>query len=123
MFGTTRRWVLGSLVVATVLVGGAPEARADDDPLKNDGGALVVRDLEIILTRGLRARLPQEEAYLKSVAALTEAGQIPRKLVISTFLWARKKPKNMVEYFDQALFVRATALNISVPRLELQTQF
>jgi hypothetical protein len=74
-------------------------------------------DLESILIFGLRAGLPEEQAYLKRVAASAKSGQIPEDLVRSTFAWAREKPRYQTRYFERALSKRAHALGIRVPLL------
>jgi hypothetical protein len=63
------------------------------------------------LEKGLKARRPQEFAFIARVAALVEQGKLPRKLVDSTFLWARSS-RHPFQYFERGLKVRARRLGI-----------
>jgi hypothetical protein len=63
---------------------------------------------------GLRPGRPQDKAFILKVVALTQQGVLPLSLVNSTYLWARKKPRYKVNYFEQALRVRARRLRIEI---------
>ena len=65
------------------------------------------------LETGLRARLPSEFAYLEEVVAAVQAGRLPEVLVRSTFIYARKKPRHPIRYFDRALRIRADRQGIT----------
>lgn len=80
-------------------------------------GVKINGDLLTILDYGLKTRLPEEKVYTKDVVAMVKQKQLPPELVLSTFHWARKKPKNHVRYFEQALRVRASNIGIGVPRI------
>ena len=74
------------------------------------------------LETGLRARLPSEFAYLEQIVDAVEAGQLPEVLVRSTFIYARKKPRYPIRYFDRALRIRAKRDGITnVPVLPIET--
>lgn len=81
------------------------------DGVKIDG------DLQTILDYGLKTRLPEEKVYTKDIVEMVKQKQLPPELVLSTFHWARKKPKNHVRYFEQALIVRAKTIGIGAPRI------
>ena len=68
--------------------------------------------LKKTLEAGLRARRPQEFAFLARVAALVEDGTLPRSLVESTFFWARRKGRYPLVYFEAGLRLRAKRIGI-----------
>ena len=73
-----------------------------------------VTDLKTTLEKGLRARRPAEFEFLERVVTFVENGKLPRSLVTSTFLWARKKPDGrQVVYFQQALKTRAAKIGVT----------
>ncbi len=76
-------------------------------------------DLETVLKQQLRVILPQEEAYIEKVVELTEADQLPEDMVITSLLWARRKPRMRVRYFERALILRASRLGLTAPQIEL----
>jgi hypothetical protein len=77
-------------------------------------------DLQDQLEKGLKARLPQEFAYIRRVVDLVRTGQLPLCLVRGTFDYARKKHPYPLQYFHRALTIRAAKRGISVESLELE---
>ena len=76
-----------------------------------------VADLQQQLESGLKARLPEEFAFIKKVVAMVGNDQLPLKLVKSTFQWTRKNPlakDHPFVYFQRALRVRAKKIGITV---------
>lgn len=73
-----------------------------------------IEDLKKTLGEVLRARRPEEFAFLDRVMELVEDGTLPRSLVVSTFNWARKKPKHPFQYFEQGLRVRAKKIGVDL---------
>lgn len=78
--------------------------------------------LEQQLTYGLSVATKQDKAFVDHVVVLVHAGILPRKLVDSTFLWARQQAferggtaavRPMI-YFRPALKLRAKRLGISI---------
>lgn len=80
-------------------------------------------DLKKQLETGLYARRPEEFAYIGRVVRQVERGQLPEKLVISTFAWARKKRPYPLVYFERALRLRARRLGIVVGGVQLPAAF
>jgi hypothetical protein len=80
------------------------------DPGNSPGGP----SLKTTLEKGLKARRPVEFAFIADVAARVEAGTLPRSLVNTTFLWAKKKQPFPFPYFQQALKVRAKQAGITL---------
>jgi hypothetical protein len=68
---------------------------------------------------GLRTADPNQETYIAYVVALRDHGQLPDRLLTSTFLWARRKPFAFggvkFEYFKHALITQAAKLGITLP--------
>ena len=71
-------------------------------------------DLKDKLEKGLRARRPEEFAFIGRVVAMVDKGQLPLDLVRETFAWARKKRPYPYPYFERALKIRAAAIGIEV---------
>ncbi len=70
------------------------------------------------LEKGLRARFPQEFAFIQTVVTMVENGQLPQDMVLSTFLWVRKnrsQKKFLVPYFERILRSRALQAGIVIP--------
>ncbi|MEX2141288.1 MAG: hypothetical protein WD894_18630 [Pirellulales bacterium] len=68
--------------------------------------------LKKTLEAGLRARRPQEFAFLALVATKVEDGTLPRSLVESTFFWARRQGRYPVVYFEAGLRARAKRIGV-----------
>lgn len=76
-----------------------------------------VADLKQQLESGLKARRPEEFAFIDKVVTMVGNDTLPLDLVMSTFLWTRKNPRAReypFVYFQQALRVRAKKLGIDV---------
>ena len=84
------------------------------------GGGVSNLDLQGQLEKGLKARRPVEFAYIAQIVQLVEDGDVPRELVDSTFVWARKKRTKRLQYFQFALQARASQQGIATPDLSNQ---
>lgn len=62
----------------------------------------------------LQTATPEENGFIEKVSELVVQDRLPRKLVDSTFLWARKKPQYKFQYFKLGLKVRAAKLGIEL---------
>jgi hypothetical protein len=102
------RLLAAGLLVGTMLIGHDGSARAADT------GTSTTPKLKDTLEKGLKARLPSEFAFIKTVVEKVDDGSLPRSLVESTFLWARRKPIHPFEYFEQGLKVRAEKLGVTL---------
>ncbi|MCL4202138.1 MAG: hypothetical protein KJ000_06570 [Pirellulaceae bacterium] len=78
----------------------------------SDGSGIEVAGLKDQLTAGLRARLPSEFTFIEIVIEKVEADELPLDLVMSTFLWARRKLPYPFPYFEHALRMRAKSKGI-----------
>jgi len=66
------------------------------------------------LSKGLKARRPEEFDFVRHVVHLVDDGHLPRSLVDSTFLWARGKPAHQIQYFEMGLKARAKQMGVSM---------
>jgi hypothetical protein len=75
-------------------------------------GKAAATTLKKTLESGLRARRPQEFAFLALVASKVEDGTLPRSLVESTFFWARRQGRYPFVYFEAGLRTRAKRIGV-----------
>jgi len=62
----------------------------------------------------LRTAAPEEDGFIDYVVAKVRKNELPRKLVHSTFDWARNKPRHKFQYFKRGLIVRAARRGIKL---------
>lgn len=55
----------------------------------------------------LHTATPEEDGFIDYVVSLANKGRLPRRLVVTTFIWARKKPRWKFQYFRIGLIIRA----------------
>ena len=84
--GMTIKMLASAILTVCLCVAGTVAAPAAEPPVPLESTSLAER-----LKAGLKARLPQEFAYVDRVAALVEEGVLPVKLVDTAFALARKK--------------------------------
>ncbi|NIP84822.1 MAG: hypothetical protein GTO03_04395 [Planctomycetales bacterium] len=70
--------------------------------------------LQETLENGLKARRPEEFAFIARVVRLVDQGTLPRSLVETTYLWARRKRTVPYPYFEKGLRVRAQRIGIEL---------
>jgi hypothetical protein len=74
-----------------------------------------VADLETRLKTGLRARRPEEHRFIERVVQLVREGNVPGKLVDSTYLWAvERQQKYPYPLFERALRIQADRLGVDL---------
>lgn len=120
-----RRWMLVSLV-ATTLAGVATALWAQggnttsSQAARNESGGARQVSLERQLAAGLKAVTKADFALIDEVVNLVEQGKLSRRLVDSTFFWARERaarhrgPRRLrpMVYFRPALTFRAKAAGV-----------
>jgi hypothetical protein len=79
-----------------------------------DTGTSTTPKLKDTLEKGLKARLPSEFAFIDTVISKVDDGTLPRSMVESTFLWARRRQIHAFEYFEQGLRVRAAQIGVTL---------
>ncbi len=77
-------------------------------PVQVRGGGFVA-DLKSQLEAGLRARRPEEFAFIARIVELVDIGKLSPKLVIETFHWSRRKRPYPYQYFERAIKIRRSA--------------
>jgi hypothetical protein len=77
-------------------------------------------DLQTQLEKGLYARRDVEFEYLRQIVLLVEENRLPRKIVVSTFMWAKTRPTRQLQYFHFAIQARTRGMHIPLPDLNLQ---
>lgn len=96
-------------------------AQQSTNPTSQQGRKLPLRDQ---LRAGLKAFIKKDLVFIDKVVLLVEQGKLPRRLVDSTFLWARKRARfnprhgrrqlRPMIYFQPALTLRAKRLGIQL---------
>ncbi len=110
------RALLFAASVAGVLSGPVPavKAQAEDVAPATDGEKPALT-LESRLTTGLKARRPEDVEFVERVAEMVRAGQLPAKVVDSTFLWAIRRGRSYpFPAFQRALRIQADRLGITI---------
>ena len=100
-----KLWML-SILLAMLTVWPKPTAEAAS---RLDAGTIQA---------GLRTADEDEVAYIRFVVALVDQGRLSRRLVESTFQWARRKPvfQKRFQYFKLALITLAARQGVQLPR-------
>lgn len=71
--------------------------------------------IEDRLTIGLKARRPEDVAWLERVSGMVREGRLPAKVVDSTYLWAlRRRQAYPFPSFRRALELQADRLGIEI---------
>lgn len=60
----------------------------------------------------LHTSAPEEDGFIDRTLDLVDDGTLPEKMVVSTFLWARRKSQHKFQYFKRALILRAARKGI-----------
>ena len=77
-------------------------------------GTSGIPTLKDVLEKGLKARRPEEFAFVATVIGKVDKGELPREIVQSTFLWARQQPHHPFQYFEQGLRERAKKIGVTI---------
>jgi hypothetical protein len=104
--------LLASMAFVTCALSAAPQNATAAEPVTPGSGAI---SLEQMLIKGLKCRRPIEFQYVRTVVNMVDDGQLPESLVRSTFFWAWQKYRRPLQYFQEALTIRAARLGILVP--------
>ena len=70
------------------------------------------------LEKGLKARLPDEFAFIDTVVTMVDNGTLPEELVDKIFFYVRKTRghrKYLVPYFERLLRLKAAEMGIAIP--------
>ena len=100
-----------AILLAGVLIACRPAMLHGDEP----PAVGKVAGLEDRLKTGLRARRPEEHRFIERVVQLVRKGNLPGKLVDSTYLWAvERQQKYPYPLFERALRIQADRLGIDL---------
>lgn len=110
-----RQLLIAAALAGVLSVTQAPrQGRADDPPPATEDGKPAV-SLQSRLTTGLKARRPEDVAFVERVAGMVAEGQLPAKVVDSTYLWAiRRRQTYPFPAFQRALRLQADRLGITI---------
>jgi hypothetical protein len=97
----------------------APAPIKADSARDDQGRQVALRDQ---LRVGLKAKTKGDLAFIDLVVQRVNEGKLPRKMVDSTFLWARNRarirptthPLRPIVYFQPALVLRAKAIGLKL---------
>ncbi len=70
--------------------------------------------LKDTLEKGLKARRPEEFAFIATVVDKVHEGDLPLSVVDSTFLWARRHDTHEFQYFQSAIRERARKIGVEL---------
>ncbi|MFM8495276.1 MAG: hypothetical protein ACKOEM_07075 [Planctomycetia bacterium] len=99
-------------LLAVLLLGVAPITVAHAAEPAKVGTVLGLEDR---LKTGLKARRPEENAFLEEVARLVRKGELPVKLVDSTYLWAlQRQQKYPYPLFERAIRIQAGRIGVDL---------
>lgn len=99
-------------LLAVLLLGLAPAAFVHAAEPAKVGTVLGLEDR---LKTGLKARRPEENAFLEEVARLVRSGELPVKLVDSTYLWAlQRQQKYPYPLFERAIRIQASRIGVDL---------
>ena len=101
------------------LGGQTPAPIKADAARDGQGRQVALRDQ---LRVGLKAKTKADLAFIDLVVQRVNEGKLPRKMVDSTFLWARNRarirptthPLRPIVYFQPALVLRAKAIGVKL---------
>jgi hypothetical protein len=119
-FLVSSKLVAASMVLAALVVGMTLAfAQTQGGAAVNEGRQISLKEQ---LTFGLMVRTKAEREFIDLVVAKVEAGELPRPLVNSTFLWARDRAAKRRDstairpmiYFRPGLLARAKKMKINL---------
>ena len=115
---TTLNFVSNQARVAAQRLGFAPRnSFSRQTAIRQRGVGLGARSvtLQEMLEKGLKARRPEEFAFIQRIVTQVDQNTLSTPLVQSTFDWARRRqPHIPYPYFERALKIRAARLGIRV---------
>jgi hypothetical protein len=120
-----RKFALAVAILLAAIGGVALRAQQPDAPVRpSDARDRAGRQISLRnqLRVGLKAVTKADFAFIDLVVQKVEDGTLPRRLVDSTFLWARRRVvtrstnyrKRPMVYFQPALVLRARAVGVQL---------
>lgn len=105
--------LLVSLAASTAMAQTQTQEAKSDDPVE-----LRFEDYEAKIQALLKTRLPEEKAFVSAVMAKVRAGEIPEKMVETSFKWVLNKhpeTNNPFLYFERVLRIQGNKAEIEIP--------
>ncbi len=114
-----RRLILTTALFLGVSFASDSMAQQSSSTAAQQGRQVTLREQ---LTVGLKARSKADKAFINTVVKAVEQGRLPRKLVDTTFLWARQRAAKRsyvrrlrpMVYFQPGLTQRAKRLGVKL---------
>jgi hypothetical protein len=88
------------------------------EPSSDDEVELRFQDYEAKIQALLKTRLPEEKAFVSAVMAKVRAGEIPEKMVETSFKWVLNKHPDTnypFVYFERVLRIQGEKAEIEIP--------
>ncbi|MFO0528004.1 MAG: hypothetical protein ACK52A_07885 [Planctomycetota bacterium] len=111
--------LLVSLAASTAMAQTQTQTQAQAQEAKSDDPVeLRFEDYEAKIQALLKTRLPEEKAFVSAVMAKVRAGEIPEKMVETSFKWVLNKhpeTNNPFLYFERVLRIQGNKAEIEIP--------
>ena len=119
---------LGCLAIGMVSYSLTTGAMAATKPASEEGSQGRQVSLAEQLRVGLKAKTSKDKQFIQTVVKLVDQGKLPRKIVDTTFLWARQRAERRSKkrqlrpmvYFWPALHIRAKKVGVLLPKAPWQ---
>ncbi len=74
-----------------------------------------IETVQQTLEVGLKARRPQDFAFIAQVVRLVQMGRLPIEMIETTFHWSRRQhARYPFPYFEQGLRIRAQRIGVTI---------
>lgn len=107
-----RRRLIAALAGVSVLSATSPHGVNAATPVSPFSRTITLRQM---LIKGLKARRPIEFEYLNEIVRMVDERELPEHLVRGTFFWAYQRYVNPLQYFQEALSMRAAKIGLYAP--------
>ena len=82
--------------------------------IRQSRGAGRVADLKSQLESGLKARRPVEFRFIADIVRRVQRRELPLKLVLESFHYARRRHPFPFQYFQRAIQIRAARIGVKI---------
>ena len=119
--GLARRALLLAIAAWSLSLSPLPataQEETSDDPVE-----LRFQDYEAKIQALLKTRLPEEKAFVSAVMTKVRAGEIPEKMVESSFKWVLNKHPDTnypFVYFERVLRIQGEKAEIEIPPFDYE---
>jgi hypothetical protein len=119
--GLARRALLLAIAAWSLSLSPLPataQEETSDDPVE-----LRFQDYEAKIQALLKTRLPEEKAFVSAVMTKVRAGEIPEKMVETSFKWVLNKHPDTnypFVYFERVLRIQGEKAEIEIPPFDYE---